>query len=65
MTQNEMKEIYQQVGMPEHMVNFILWLESQSASGHFNVLNDGFEKVTGHPPKTFDSWAEDTKAVWQ
>lgn len=52
------------VGVPEHFAKFLTYLEVSAAGGEEDRMNDAVEQVTGRPPKTFDTFAQENKAVW-
>ncbi len=39
-------------------------LETQSANGSEARLNDNVKQITGKDPVTFDTFAQENKAVW-
>jgi hypothetical protein len=53
------------VGLPEHFAKFLAHLEVSAAGGEEQRMNDTVDQVTGRPPKTFDTFAQENKAVWQ
>ena len=50
--------------MPEQYAKFVTFLETLSAKGAEDMMNDVVEKVTGQPPQKFDAFLKDNKAVW-
>ena len=60
-----MKKIYQEIGMPDFIADFIVHLETMSASGEIEIMNDVVEKVTGQPPKSFDTWVMENVDTWR
>ncbi|KAI9830056.1 MAG: hypothetical protein M1819_005886 [Sarea resinae] len=52
-------------GLPEHFARFFTNLEVATAGGFETRTNNVVEQVTGRPPKSFDTFAEENKAVWQ
>ena len=53
-----------QVGAPEPTAHFMATLETMTAAGREERMNNAVEKVTGHPPQTFDAFARENKSVW-
>lgn len=53
------------VGLPDHFGKFLTHLEVSAAGGEEETMNDTVEQMTGRPPKTFDTFAEENRAVWQ
>jgi len=52
-------------GLPDHFARFMTNLEVLAKGGEEDRMNDAVEKVTGRPPKSFDTFAQENKAVWQ
>jgi hypothetical protein len=52
------------VGALEPTAQFMATLETMTAAGSEEGMNDAVEKVTGHPPQTFDAFARENKSVW-
>jgi hypothetical protein len=52
-------------GMPEHYANFLTFLETSAAKGAEERMNDAVEELTGRPPQTFGSFAQQNKLVWE
>lgn len=51
-------------GVPDYTARFISNVELKTAEGVEATLGDGVEKVTGHPPKSFDEFVEENKSLW-
>ena len=51
--------------VPEHFAKFLTPLETGTAGGMEERLNDAVAKVTGRPAQKFDAWVQHNKAVWQ
>lgn len=51
-------------GVPEHYAKFLTYLETFTATGVEERMNDAVEKVTGKPAQSFEDFAEQNKAVW-
>jgi NAD(P)H dehydrogenase (quinone) len=41
-----------QMGLPEHIINTVVDIQQDFASGAFNVVTGDVEKLAGHPPKS-------------
>jgi hypothetical protein len=51
-------------GTPEPTAQFMATLETMTAAGTEERMNDVVEKVTGRPPQTFDSFVQENKSAW-
>lgn len=51
-------------GLSGHFARFLTDLETAASTGFETHLNDDVEKVTGRPPKSFDVFALENRAVW-
>jgi hypothetical protein len=56
---------WMQFGAPESTAQFMATLESMTADGREERMNDAVEKVTGRPPQTFDSFVQENKSAWE
>jgi hypothetical protein len=52
-------------GMPEYYAKFLAFLEVSASAGEENSMNDTVERVTGRPPQTVESFAQQHKSAWQ
>lgn len=52
-------------GQPEDIAFLLAWVETQMAAGLDERLDDSVEKVTGRPPKSFDTFVKQNRATWQ
>ncbi|KAI9702943.1 MAG: hypothetical protein M1836_008157 [Candelina mexicana] len=65
--ESEKADIYIKHGapdIPEMHSRFLANLETKTANGGENEINDIVEKVTGKKPVTFDQFVAENKAVW-
>ncbi|RYP10955.1 hypothetical protein DL765_007958 [Monosporascus sp. GIB2] len=53
-----------QAGVAEYYANFLARLEILAADDFEKATGDAVQRITGHPPKSFDEFAEENKAVW-
>jgi hypothetical protein len=63
-SQDEVVQRLLSIGMGEYYAKFLAWLETTSAAGLEDRMNDTVEKVTGRPPQSFDAWVQENKAKW-
>lgn len=54
-----------QAGVSDYYANFFANVESKAAEGFEAALGDTVEKITGHPPKNFDTFVKEHKAAWK
>jgi festuclavine dehydrogenase len=54
-----------QAGLSEYYAAFFTNVETKAAEDIEATLGDAVEKVTGHPPKSFEEFAKDNAAVWK
>jgi len=52
-------------GLPEHYAKFLTWLETSTANGDEERMNDAVKRVTGRLPQSFDAFAQQNKSAWQ
>ncbi|MCJ1251585.1 hypothetical protein MMC30_008820 [Trapelia coarctata] len=52
-------------GLSDYYAKFLTSLEVSALNGAEDRMNDVVEKVTGRPPRSFDGFAQENKAVWQ
>ncbi|KAJ7215186.1 hypothetical protein C8J57DRAFT_1396959 [Mycena rebaudengoi] len=64
LTEEETVKRYQDLGMSESAAQFMTWLETSTAAGAEERMDDAVERITGRPPATFDAWAEENKKLW-
>ena len=55
---------YIKSGFPEHYAKLLTWLETSTAEGVEERMNNDVEKVTKRPPMKFDDWVQMHKSVW-
>lgn len=65
LSEEERVQSFQSMGVPEHLAKYLALIETQSAGGSEERLNDLVENKTGRPPLTFDAWVQQNKATWQ
>ncbi|KAF1817240.1 NAD(P)-binding protein [Eremomyces bilateralis CBS 781.70] len=53
-----------QAGVSEYVARLLTNLEVIASTNFEKRLGDAVETVTGHPPKSFDTFAEENKTVW-
>jgi ergot alkaloid biosynthesis protein len=53
-----------QAGLSDYYARFFTNIEVKASHGFETALNNVVENVTGHPPKRFDAFVEENKAVW-
>ncbi|KAI1084745.1 NAD(P)-binding protein [Whalleya microplaca] len=51
-------------GLSEYFAGFLTNLELKASENFEKGTSDAVEKVTGHPPQSFEKFAEVNKAVW-
>ncbi|KIW93558.1 uncharacterized protein Z519_06163 [Cladophialophora bantiana CBS 173.52] len=56
---------YIEAGCPEHYAALLTLLETMTAQGTEERMNNDVEKVTGRPPITFDDWVQVHKSIWR
>ncbi len=52
-------------GLPEFFAKYLTHIESLTAQGKEEKVEDTVERVTGRPARSFDEFAQLNKAVWQ
>ncbi|TAQ87955.1 hypothetical protein B7494_g3713 [Chlorociboria aeruginascens] len=52
-------------GLSENTARFLTSLETSTARGSEERMNDVVERITGRAPRYFDTFAEENKTVWQ
>ncbi|KAJ6558113.1 hypothetical protein B0H19DRAFT_1149970 [Mycena capillaripes] len=65
LTEEETLKRYQSLGMSEADAKFMTWLETNTAAGAEERMDDAVERITGRLPMTFDTWAEANKKCWE
>jgi hypothetical protein len=55
---------YVQSGFPEHYAKLLTMLETNTAQGAEERMNDNVELVTGRPPMKFDHWVQLHRSAW-
>ncbi|KAI0432407.1 NAD(P)-binding protein [Xylaria sp. FL1042] len=53
-----------QVGLTDYFARFLTRLEVLASQDFEKGTSDAVQRVTGHPPKSFEKFAEENKAVW-
>jgi hypothetical protein len=53
-----------QAGLSQYYAHFLTGIEVKASEGFEAALGDAVERVTGHPPKSFDAFAKDNAAMW-
>jgi len=53
-----------QAGLSEYFARFFTGVEVKASEDFEATLGDAVEKITGHPPKSFDTFAKDNAAIW-
>ena len=53
-----------QAGLEEYYAHFVADLEGKAAQGLHTAQGDDVEKVTGHAPKNFETFAKENAAAW-
>lgn len=61
----EIANRYTKFGMPSEFAQFMVWLETSTAAGAEERMNDNVEKATGKSPQSLDNWLLDNKATWR
>ncbi|KAI0478557.1 NAD(P)-binding protein [Xylariaceae sp. FL0804] len=51
-------------GLGEYLANFLTRLELLAKQNMEKGSSDAVQKLTGHPPKSFEEFAKENKAVW-
>lgn len=52
-------------GVPDRLAHVLTLLEVLTAGGGEARENDVVQKVTGRPPKNFDTFVQENKAAWE
>ena len=65
LSQEDRKQNLLSEGQPEDIAFLLAWVETQAAAGLEERLDDSVEKVTGRPPKSFDTFVKQNRATWQ
>ncbi|OTB05894.1 hypothetical protein M426DRAFT_319286 [Hypoxylon sp. CI-4A] len=53
-----------EAGFSDYFARFLTRLETMAAEDFEKGTSDAVERLTGHPPKSFEKFAEEKKAVW-
>lgn len=51
-------------GLSDYYARFVTRLEVLASQNFEKATGDAVERVTGHPPKSFEAFAEENKVVW-
>lgn len=51
-------------GMPEWIIEGYAELNEGFADGYADTITDGVERLTGHPPRSYQQFAHDFRQAW-
>ncbi|KAI0849457.1 NAD(P)-binding protein [Daldinia vernicosa] len=57
-------DILVQAGLSEYFARFLTRLEVMASQDFEKGTSNDVERVTGHPPQSFEKFAEENKAIW-
>ena len=65
LTADERSQDLKSHGVPDRLADVLTLLEVLTAGAGEARENDVVQKVTGRPPKNFDTFVQENKAAWQ